>query len=89
MKAVVTVTGTDRRGIIASVSAFLSDRKINILDISQTIVGDQFAMVMVVDTSACEHVFASLCEDAEALGARIGMNIRMQHAEIFETMHSV
>ena len=53
MKAVVTVSGTDRRGIIAKVSVFLSEKKINIEDISQTIMGDCFAMIMMVEMSDC------------------------------------
>mgnify|MGYP005785244959 CR=1 FL=1 len=51
MRAVVTVTGSDRRGIIAKVSGFLFERNVNIEDISQTILGDQFAMIMMVDIS--------------------------------------
>ncbi len=89
MKAVVTVTGTDRRGIIAEVSTFLSRNNINILDISQTIMGDQFAMIMVTDTAACEKSFAALAEELSALGKSIDMSIRIQHEDIFNAMHSV
>ncbi len=89
MRAVVTVTGTDRRGIIAAVSGFLSGKEINILDISQTILGDQFAMVMLADTSVCSEDFLTLSEQLSALGREIGMNIRLQHADIFDAMHNV
>lgn len=51
MRAVVTVTGKDRKGIIAKISAFLSEKNANIEDISQTILGEYFAMIMIVDIS--------------------------------------
>ena len=89
MKAVVTVTGTDRKGIIAQVSAFLSAKDINILDISQTIMGDQFAMVMLVDATDCKEDFASLSAEAAEVGKKIGMTVRLQHEDIFNAMHTV
>lgn len=89
MKAVVTVSGTDRRGIIAKVSGFLSEKKINIEDISQTIMGDCFAMIMMVETSECKEDFALLAEEMEALGREIGMSVRIQHADIFDAMHKI
>lgn len=89
MRAVVTVTGTDRRGVIANVSGFLFERNINIEDVSQTILGEQFAMIMIVDTSESKEEFASLAEAAAALGEKIGMNIRLQHADIFDAMHNI
>lgn len=89
MRAVVTVTGTDRRGIIAEVGAFLSERNINILDISQTILGGQFAMIMLVDVSECKEDVAALAQSAEEMGKRIGMSVRVQHEDIFNAMHRV
>ena len=89
MRAVVTVTGTDRRGVVAQVSKFLCEKNINIQDMSQTLLGDQFAMIMIVDTSACETELSALAVEFEALGKEIGMNIRIQHADIFDAMHSV
>ena len=89
MKAVVTVTGTDRKGIIAQVSAFLSEKNINILDISQTIMGDRFAMIMVVDASECTEDLASLASSAAEMGKDIGMSVRVQHEDIFQAMHRV
>ena len=67
MRAFVTVFGTDRRGIIAQVSAFLNEKKINILDISQTIMEDQFAMVMKVDTEECREDLAAVAAEAQTL----------------------
>lgn len=89
MRAVVTVTGTDRRGIIATVSGYLSEKKINVEDISQTILGGQFAMIMVVDISACEEDLAALSVGLEELGKEIGMSVRIQHEDIFNAMHVV
>ncbi len=89
MRAVVTVTGTDRKGIIAQVSAFLCEKNINILDISQTILGDQFAMIMMVDASECTEDLASVSAAAAEMGRDIGMSVRIQHEDIFNAMHTV
>ena len=89
MRAVVTVSGIDRRGVVAEVSTFLAEKNVNIEDMSQTILGGRFAMVMLVDTSACGEELASLSEQAKALGLRIGMDIRLQHADLFDAMHTV
>ena len=88
MRAVVTVTGSDRRGIIARVSGFLFERDVNIEAISQTVLGDQFAMIMMAETPEnCD--FSALKEELEALGKQIGMSVRIQHADIFDAMHNV
>lgn len=89
MRAVVTVTGTDRRGIIAKVSCFLAEKNVNIEDISQTILGDRFAMIMTVDTSESKEDFAELAKDCEEMGRSIGMTVRIQHEDIFDAMHNV
>ncbi len=89
MRAVVTVTGTDRRGIIAKVSGFLFEHNVNIEDISQTILGDQFAMIMMVDTSESREDFAALSLALSQMGEKIGMTVRIQHADIFDAMHNV
>lgn len=89
MRAVVTVTGSDRRGIIAKVSGFLFERNVNIEDISQTILGDQFAMIMMVDTSESKVEFAELAKELSEMGKAIGMLVRLQHADIFDAMHNV
>ncbi len=89
MRAVVTVTGKDRQGIIAKVSTFLATENVNIQDISQTILGEYFAMVMLVDLSASEKSLAALAAEAENLGREIGMSIHFQNEEIFNAMHTV
>lgn len=89
MKAVVTVTGSDSKGIIAVVSGFLFEHNVNILDISQTILGDRFAMIMLVDTSDCAEEFAQLSAEAAEMGKKIGMSVRIQHEDIFNVMHNI
>lgn len=89
MRAVVTVTGSDKRGIIAKVSGFLFERNVNIEDISQTVLGEQFTMIMMVDTSDSSIDFSALALDLENMGKEIGMNIRLQHEAIFSAMHNV
>ena len=89
MRAVVTVTGKDKKGIIAKVSAFLADRGVNIEDISQTILDEYFAMIMIVDFSGATTELSSLAEECAALGKQIGMSIYVQHEDIFNAMHNV
>ena len=74
---------------IAKVSGFLFERNVNIEDISQTILGDQFAMIMMVDTSESGEDFAALSSALEEMGKKIGMTVRLQHADIFDAMHNV
>ena len=89
MRAVVTVTGKDKKGIIAKVSAFLAEKNANVEDISQTILGEYFAMIMLVDISAVEQEVSSLAEECALLGKQIGMSIYLQHEDIFNAMHNV
>ncbi|MBQ8406721.1 MAG: ACT domain-containing protein [Clostridia bacterium] len=89
MRAVVTVTGKDKKGIIAKVSQFLAEKGVNIEDISQTILGEYFAMIMLVDVSESKTELALLAKECKELGEKIGMSIYMQHEDIFNAMHSV
>ena len=89
MKAVVTVTGKDKKGIIAKVSSFLAEKNANVEDISQTILGEYFAMIMLVDISAVKQEVSSLAEECAELGKQIGMSIYLQHEDIFNAMHNV
>lgn len=88
-KAVVTVLGFDRKGIIARVSHVLYERGINILDISQTILDGFFNMVMIVDLSEPTCPFDELQADLNQLGGELGLQIRIQKNEIFEAMHQI
>lgn len=89
MRAVLTVVGKDKTGIIAKVSGFLAERKINILDISQTIMEEYFAMIMLVDLSGATVSLSNLADECAVMGKQIGMSIHVQHEEIFNAMHSV
>ena len=89
MRAVLTVIGKDKRGIIAKVSAVLSGKGVNILDISQTILQEYFAMIMLVDLSDSEIPLSVLADECRALGEEIGMSIHVQHEDIFNAMHKV
>jgi len=88
-KGIITVVGKDQVGIIAEVCSFLAKNNVNILDISQTIIQGYFNMMMVVDISAIEKEFVDLNEEIDALGNRIGVNIRLQHEDIFNKMHRI
>ncbi len=89
MRAVVTVVGKDKTGIIAKVSAFLAEKGVNILDISQTILQDYFAMIMLVDMSGAKDELSVLAQECSEMGKKIGMSIHLQHEEIFNAMHRV
>ena len=89
MRAVVTVTGKDKKGIIATVSAFLAEKGVNIEDISQTILGEYFAMIMIVDISSISMELSALANECREMGKQIGMSIYMQHEDIFNAMHNV
>ena len=88
-KIVITVVGKDTVGIIAKVCTYLSEHKVNILDISQTIVQDYFNMMMVVDASNGDVDFDALSEALDGIGQDIGVSIRAQREEIFDSMHRV
>lgn len=89
MRAVVTVTGKDNKGIIAKVSAFLAEKGVNIEDISQTIMSEYFAMIMVVDLTEAKEELSVLAAECSEMGKKIGMAIYMQHEDIFNAMHSI
>ena len=89
MKAIVTVVGKDRVGIIAAVCVQLAEYNINVLDISQTVMQGYFTMIMVVDVSACNVPLAQLCTNMEQMGNERGLSVRVQREDIFEAMHRV
>lgn len=89
MKAVITVIGKDRVGIISAVSAALCEANINILDISQTIMQSIFTMIMIVDIKDSSVPFAEMSEKLSSIGEELGVQIRIQHDEIFNSMHNI
>ena len=89
MRAIVTVVGKDRVGIIADVCTWLAGRSVNVLDISQTVMQGNFTMTMLVDLEKCELPFREVSEQLRLRGEEIGLSIRMQREDIFEAMHRV
>ena len=89
MKAIVTVIGKDRVGIIAGVSTALAGAGINILDISQTTMKDYFTMIMLVDLSAAKVPLRELQDMMTGVGDTMNLSIRVQHESLFKTMHEV
>ena len=89
MKAIVSVIGQDQIGICASVCSCMAAHRINILDISQTIVEGSFTMIMAVDLAACTAPFGDICDELRELGKGMGLSIRMQRQEIFDAMYTV
>ena len=88
-KTIITVVGKDTVGIIAKVCTYLAESKINILDISQTIVSGYFNMMMIVDMAGTTKDFNTVADDLESLGQGIGVVIKCQREEIFDSMHRV
>ena len=89
MKAVVTVIGKDRKGIIAKVSNILFENDVNILDISQTIMQDMFAMIMLVELESKSTTFKHIEERLEEAEKELGLSIHVQREEIFTSMHRI
>lgn len=88
-KTIITVVGKDSVGIIAKVCTYLSNNKVNILDISQTIVQEYFNMMMIADTSKAPKDFGVLSQELAQVGEEIGVVIKMQKEEIFNMMHRI
>ena len=89
MKAIVTVVGRDKTGIIAKVSNLLYEKSVNIVDISQTIMGSLFVMTAMVDTTMCSVSFDELKSGLEDVGREIGVQVTIQNEEIFNSMHRI
>ena len=90
MRAVITVAGKDRVGIIAEVTQALAHQNVNVLDITQTILPpDLFTMVMLVDASQCKVPFGDLADQLAALGNQSGLAIQAQREDTFQTMHRI
>lgn len=88
-KTIITVVGKDTVGIIAKVCTYLAENKINILDITQTIVQGYFNMMMIVDANGTEKKFDQVADELAVLGEEIGVQIKMQSEDIFNAMHRI
>ncbi|MDT8716767.1 ACT domain-containing protein [Clostridium sp. 19966] len=89
MRAVITVIGKDKKGIIAGVSSELANLDINILDISQTILQEYFTMIMLVEIGDMKVSYDELIKRLDAKSSELGVTIRAQHEDIFNSMHEV
>ena len=89
MKAIVTVVGKDRVGIIANVCTALAEFNVNVLDINQTVMQGFFTMMMATDVSACNVPLAQLVTDMAKVGEEMGLSIRVQREDIFHAMHRI
>ncbi len=89
MRAIITVIGMDKKGIIAKVSNILAESDVNILDISQTILDEYFTMIMLVDLENINSTLEELKEKLIQSGKSLGVSIKLQHEDIFKSMHRI
>ena len=89
MRAIVTVVGKDRVGIIANVCDLLAKYQVNVLDISQTIMEGYFTMIMMVDATHCELPIAQLIQTMKEEGVKQALDIHIQREDIFNAMHRI
>ena len=89
MKAVITVIGKDMVGILAKVSTVCADKGANVLEVTQSIMQDMFAMIMMIDISKCSVPFSTLTDELEAIGNTLGLKIHVMHEDVFNSMHRI
>ena len=89
MKAIITVIGKDTVGILAKVSDACAKASVNIIEVTQSVLQDMFAMIMLVDISAINADFAKLVDSMDTLGKELGLSIHTMHEDIFNSMHTV
>lgn len=89
MRAVITVIGRDTVGILAKVSTTCAEYNVNVIDVTQTVMQDLFAMIMFVDASKMTIDVATLSDTLKALGAKQNLSIHVMHEDIFNSMHKI
>ncbi len=89
MRAIITVVGSDTVGIISGISKILAENNVNIMDISQSILQDLFAMVMLVDISKSSKPFAELASVITDAGNQMNVKVHVMHEDIFTSMHRI
>lgn len=89
MRAVISVIGKDTVGILARVSAVCSAHNVNIVEVTQSVLQDFFAMIMLVNISAATAPFGQLSQELEAVGQEMGLSVRLMHEDIFNSMHTI
>jgi ACT domain-containing protein len=89
MRAVITVIGKDNVGILHKVSGVCSEKGVNVIEVTQSVLQDMFAMIMLVDITGMTSDFAELVDDMTSLGEKLGLSIHTMHEDIFNSMHNV
>lgn len=89
MKAVITVIGKDAVGILAKVSAICAETNANVIEVTQSVLQDMFAMIMLVDITKMTDDFVVLQDKLTALGDSLGLKIHTMHEDIFNSMHRI
>ena len=89
MRAVITVIGKDMVGILAKVSTACAERNINVLEVTQSILQDMFAMIMMVDIDKSSVPFTQFADEIAKMGEEMGLSIRAMHEDIFNSMHRI
>lgn len=89
MKAVITIVGRDQVGIVAMVSGLLAENGVNVLNINQNILDGFFNMLMISDISKCKVSLKELQQILQEKGQTIGLEIKVQHEDIFNIMHRI
>lgn len=89
MRAVITVVGKDMVGILARVSGCCAEHGVNVLEVSQSILQEMFAMIMMADISGCNVPFEQLVGELDAIGKELGLSIHTMHEDIFNSMHTI
>lgn len=89
MRAVVTVIGKDTVGILTKVSGICTEYNANVMEVTQSVLQDMFAMIMMVDISRLNRDFTELVTRMTELGKELALDIHIMHEEIFDTMHKI
>ena len=89
MRAVITVIGKDMVGILARVSAACAAHRINVLEVTQSILQDMFAMIMMVNIENSDIPFPRFADELSAIGKEMGLSIHTMHEDIFQSMHQI
>ncbi|MBQ7037815.1 MAG: ACT domain-containing protein [Clostridia bacterium] len=89
MRAVITVIGKDMVGILAKVSTICASHQVNVLEVTQSILQDMFAMIMMVDIEKSDVPFEQFADELTALGNSMGLSIHTMHEDIFNSMHQI
>ena len=89
MRAVVTVIGKDTVGILTKVSGICTEYNANVIEVTQSVLQDMFAMIMLVDISAINKNFADMVDTMTELGNTLGLSIHTMHEDIFDAMHRI